>query len=187
MSASRWRFVLPVLAASFAICGCAAHVGPVPVAEMDARGVSLARAQHLVRGDSAGLVERVLGEPADRRPSCVPGEFVWRYPIRAWNDMANRGEIVPAAVLRASFDDGGLLKEWTFADASTGRQLPVRRARTKRSIGSSRFPVRPLRSRLASSWKKDSCPAVQPGRKRSRSSVSGIQTSFAATEGLLPC
>jgi len=39
--------------------------------------------------------------------------------------MANRGEIVPAAILRASFDSAGLLKDWAFADSSTGRELPV--------------------------------------------------------------
>jgi hypothetical protein len=123
-------FVVLALVASLATHGCgpqilANNVPPVPVADLDAHGVNLARAQQLVRGDRAELVLRILGEPADRQTSCVPGEFVWRYPIRAWNDMANRRQVVPAALLRTTFDRNGSLRDWEFVDSLTGHDLSV--------------------------------------------------------------
>ena len=109
-------------------CGIAlwAPVKTVPVQEVDAHGISLARVQQLRRGDRAESLIVVLGEPADRRPSCVPGEVVWRYPIRAWNDMLDRREVVPAVLLRLSFDATGTLTEWGFVDFVTGRPLAAR-------------------------------------------------------------
>lgn len=101
------------------------NVKPVPVEDVDAGGISLDRAQALRGGERAESVVRVLGEPADRRPSCVPGEVVWRYPIRAWNDMAKRRAIVPAVLLRISFDGSDILTDWGFVDSRTGRALPV--------------------------------------------------------------
>lgn len=114
----------------FVMQGCGiplwAPVKTVPVQEVDAHGISLARVQELRRGDRAESVIVVLGAPADRRPSCVPGEVVWRYPIRAWNDMLDRREVVPAVLLRLSFDASGTLTEWSFVDSLTGRPLPAR-------------------------------------------------------------
>jgi hypothetical protein len=116
----------------FAIQGCTipfwSGVKPVPVAEVDAHGASLTRLQELKRGDSAAVVADILGDPADQRPSCVPGEVVWRYPIRAWNDMANTREIVPAVRLRVSFDELGMLTDWGFCDSVTGRRAARRDA-----------------------------------------------------------
>lgn len=129
MSMRAWKPVVLASAVCFAMCGCASHpwsnVRPVPVAEVDAHGISLARARQLIRGDRAEAVILVLGEPADRMPSCVPGEVVWRYPIRAWNDTGTSREIVPAVLLRMSFDRMGTLTDWSFADPLTGRHLPV--------------------------------------------------------------
>jgi hypothetical protein len=121
----------------FGIQGCRAslwsHVAPVPLEEVDVHGVSFDRARDLRPGDRAESVERLLGEPADRRPSCVPGEIVWRYPIRAWNDMENSREIVPAVVLRARFDGSDVLTDWGFVDPLTGRALPVLETRADAS------------------------------------------------------
>jgi hypothetical protein len=125
-----WKSVALASVVSFVNQGCGillwSSVKPVPVEEVDAHGISLTRTQKLRRGDRAESVVVVLGEPADRRPSCVPGEVVWRYPIRAWNDMANRREIVPAVLLRISFDGSGTLADWGFVDSFTGRPLAVR-------------------------------------------------------------
>jgi hypothetical protein len=112
----------------FGMQGCdvlSSRVKPVPLEAVDAHGISLSRARKLRRGDRAESVVLVLGEPADRRPSCVPGEVVWRYPIRAWNDMANSREIVPAVLLRINFDTSGTLTHWGFVDPLTRRSLPV--------------------------------------------------------------
>jgi hypothetical protein len=113
----------------FGIQGCGvllwSRVKPVPVEEVDAHGISLTRALKLGPGARPESVVLVLGEPADRRPSCVPGEVIWRYPIRAWNDMADRREIVPAVLLRISFDGWDTLTDWGFVDSLTGRPLPV--------------------------------------------------------------
>ena len=121
-----------VLLASVACLGIGACSGlggstvePVPVDEVDAHGISLDRAQSLRRGDRAESAVLVLGEPADRQPSCVPGEVTWRYPIRAWNDIANSREIVPAVLLRIGFDGSETLTDWGFVDTRTGRSLPV--------------------------------------------------------------
>lgn len=100
-------------------------VKSVPIHEIDAHGISLDRARSLRAGDRAELVVAVLGEPADRARSCVPGEVIWRYPIRAWNDMATSREIVPATLLRITFDGSGVLTGWGFIDSSTGRPLAV--------------------------------------------------------------
>jgi hypothetical protein len=113
-----------------AIQGCGIplweSVRPVPVEEVDARGISLARVQKLKRGDRAASIVDILGEPADRRQSCVPGEVIWRYPIRAWNEVGNGREIVPAIILRISFDGFGKLADWRFLDPFWGRPLAVR-------------------------------------------------------------
>ena len=130
VSASRRKFLVPALAFSFAAQGCAilpgSTVKPVRVEEVDERGISLDQIQKLRGGDPAASITDLLGIPADRRPSCVPGEVVWRYPIRAWNDMANSREVVPAALLRVTFDRGGTLRDWGFVDSSGGRPVPVR-------------------------------------------------------------
>ena len=101
------------------------HVRPVPVAEADAHGIGLDRARQLVPGTRADAVIALLGEPADRAPSCVPGEVAWRYPIRAWNDVAATREIVPAVLLRMTFDRAGTLADWSFVDPATGRSLSI--------------------------------------------------------------
>jgi len=114
----------------FAIQGCGVPfwfgVKPVSVAEVDAHGASLAQLQELRHGDRASSVLDILGPPADRRQSCVPDEVIWRYPIRAWNDIANTREVVPAVLLRVSFDGLGMLTDWGFFDSFTGRPLAVR-------------------------------------------------------------
>jgi hypothetical protein len=124
-----WKSVVFASLVCFGIQACGvplwSNVKPVPVEAVDAHGISLDRAQKLRRGDRAESVVLVLGEPADRQPSCVPGEVVWRYPIRAWNDMASRREIVPAIFLRISFDASATLTDWGFVDSRTGRSLPV--------------------------------------------------------------
>ena len=109
--------------------GCVLLLGsgvrPVPVEEVDSHGISLDRAWELQRGDPAESVLQLLGEPADRMQSCVPGEVVWRYPIRAWNDVVNRREIVPAVLLRIVFDESKTLTYWGFVDALAGHSLPI--------------------------------------------------------------
>lgn len=128
--ASIWNLVIFASLVCFGIQGCRAlpwsSVKPVPIDEVDAHGISLDRVQKLGRGDRAGSVVLVLGEPADRQPSCLPGEVVWRYPIRAWNDVTGRREIVPAVFLRISFDRSDTLTDWEFVDSRTGHSLPVR-------------------------------------------------------------
>ena len=113
----------------FALQGCglllSGNVKPVPVKEVDKFGIDLARARSLTRGDRAESVVAVLGEPADKQRSCVPGQVIWRYPIRAWNDMANSRQIVPAVLLRVSFDATGTVTNWGFVDSVTGRPLIV--------------------------------------------------------------
>ena len=122
----------------FAIQGCGiplrSGVKPVPVKEVDAHGTSLTRLQKLRHGDQTASVVDILGNPADQRPSCVPGEVIWRYPIRAWNDMANTREIVPAVLLRVSFDGLGTLADWGFFDSFNGRPLAVRETAEDASI-----------------------------------------------------
>lgn len=125
-----WKFVLLATLACFFIHGCGilfwSNTKPVPVEEVDAHGISLTRAHKLKRGDGAESVVALFGEPADRLQSVVPGTVVWRYPIRAWNDMANSREIVPATLLRVSFDESGTLIDWGFLDSFTGRPLAIR-------------------------------------------------------------
>jgi hypothetical protein len=129
MSMSRALLTGLAIAATLGFHGCAPlildYVHPVPVAEIDANGVRLTQARRLVRGNSAQVVMGVLGAPADQQTSCVPGEIAWRYPIRAWNDMANSGNIIHAPLLRATFDQAGLLTDWRFVDSVTARSLPV--------------------------------------------------------------
>ena len=100
-------------------------IKPVPVEAVDARGIGLDRVQKLERGDQVESVIFVLGEPADRQTSCVPAEVVWRYPLRAWNDIAKSREIVPAVLLRTTFDASGTLTDWGFVDPRTARSLAV--------------------------------------------------------------
>lgn len=124
-----WKYAVFASLVCFGIQGCGvllwSNVKPVPIDEVDAHGISLDRAQKLRRGDRAESVVLILGEPADRQTSCVPGEVIWRYPIRAWNDMANRRQIVPAVLLRISFDGSDTLTDWEFVDSRTGHSLPV--------------------------------------------------------------
>ena len=123
------KFVFPAFIVCLGFQGCGvplwSNVRPVPAEAVDVHGISLDDAQALQRGDGAETVIRVLGEPADRRPSCVPGEVVWRYPVRAWNDMANSREIVPAVLLRVSFDMSYTVTDWAFVDSRTMRALAV--------------------------------------------------------------
>ena len=146
------RFAVLVLAVCFATHGCGiplrSGVKPVPIDEVDARGIALVRVQALRHGDRAGSVVELLGEPADRQPSCVPGEVVWRYPVRAWNDMVNSREIVPAVLLRVSFDGSETLIDWGFFDSFTGHRLAVREAvddasRWFQSLSRSPAPIPP--------------------------------------------
>ncbi|HET8759862.1 MAG TPA: hypothetical protein VFN94_02265, partial [Nitrospiria bacterium] len=109
-------------------------VKSVPIHEIDAHGISLDRARSLRAGDRAELVVAVLGEPADRARSCVPGEVIWRYPIRAWNDMVHRRDIVPAILLRITFNGSGTLTDWAFVDPLSGRPLAVRETQEEASI-----------------------------------------------------
>jgi hypothetical protein len=129
MPTSRALLTGLAIAATLGFHGCAPlildYVHPVPVAEIDASGVSLTQAQQLVRGDTAQVVMGVLGEPADQQTSCVPGQIVWRYPIRAWNDMANSRKIIRAPLLRTTFDQAGLLTDWRFVDSVTARSLSI--------------------------------------------------------------
>ncbi len=121
--------VVLALLVCLGMLGCVAPwsmgVKPVPVEDIDAHGISLAQTQKLKSGDRAESVVLLLGEPADRRPSCVPGKAEWRYPIRAWNDMVSSREIVLAVLLRINFDASETLTDWGFVDPSTGRSLPV--------------------------------------------------------------
>jgi hypothetical protein len=114
----------------FAVQGCGipfgAGVKSVPVQDVDRHGTSLARLHSLERGDKEDVLVAILGEPADRRPSCVPGQVIWRYPIRAWNKMLGRPEVVLAVLLRINFDRSGVLTDWGFVDPLTGRSLVVR-------------------------------------------------------------
>ncbi len=127
--ASIQKSFVVALPVCFGLLGCvtpwSVGVKPVPVEEIDAHGISLAQVHKLKSGDRAESVVLVLGEPADRRPSCVPGRTLWRYPIRAWNDWVDSGEIVPAVLLRINFDASGTLTDWGFVDPLTGRSLPV--------------------------------------------------------------
>ncbi|MBI4843299.1 MAG: hypothetical protein HY809_03110 [Nitrospirae bacterium] len=120
-----------------AIIGCTIPFGSgaksVPVQEADNLGISLARIQNLKRGEKEEAVTALLGKPADRRQSCLPGEVIWRYPIRAWNDMIALPEVVPAAILRVNFDSSGIVAAWGFVDAITGRSLQVRESLNKAS------------------------------------------------------
>lgn len=149
---ARVAAVLACALAGFAGAGCGALLGsgvrPVPVAETDSRGTALERVRSLRAGDRGEQVAAILGEPADRQRTCMPVRIVWRYPLRAWNDMAERGELVPAALLRLRFDDRGTLADWGFVDPRDGRALPVREtageaARWFRSLSHAPPPVPP--------------------------------------------
>jgi len=122
--------ILVSVVVSFVIQGCAiflsSSVKAVQVEEADQLAISLDRARSLRPGNGAELVVSVFGEPADRQRSCVLDGIVWRYPIRAWNDMAKRPEVVPAVRLRTSFDGSGILIDWGFVDSLNGRPLAVR-------------------------------------------------------------
>ncbi len=146
------RSIAPALAVSLALLGCGvsmrAAVRPVPVEEVDAHGIRLARVRQLRRGDPVKLVVDILGAPADRQPGCVPGESIWRYPIRAWNDLGNSEEVVPAAFLRVSFDGSGTLSDWGFVDSSTGSALdaqetPDEGSRWYRTLSEAPPPIPP--------------------------------------------
>lgn len=100
------------------------HVHPVPVPEIDRLGVDLARARALPKLAPAESVVALLGKPADKRES-LPNRIEWRYPIRAWNDMANNPKIVPAVLLRIRFDARGIVKDWTFVDPRFGRPVAI--------------------------------------------------------------
>jgi hypothetical protein len=97
----------------------------VPVKEVDQHGISLERARALRQGDEEEAVFAVFGAPADRKESCMPNNVVWRYPIRAWNDMANSRKIVPAIRLRTVFDTSGTLIDWRFFDSRAELVLPI--------------------------------------------------------------
>jgi hypothetical protein len=100
--------------------GCVGLVSPgvktVPVEAADRHGIALDRARSLRQGDGEDLVVAILGEPADKQRSCVLDGMIWRYPIRAWSDMAHRRDIVPAIRLRTRFDGSGTLIDWEFVD-----------------------------------------------------------------------
>jgi len=98
----------------------------VPIEETDQHGIGLDRARSLHQGDREDLVAAVFGEPSDKQRSCVLDGLVWRYPIRAWSDMAKRREIVPAIRLRARFDGSGTLIDWGFVDSLAEHALGVR-------------------------------------------------------------
>ena len=84
----------------------------------------------------------VLDEPADRRPSCIPGRIVWRYPIRAWNNRADVG-VAPAALLRIVFDNNGFVKEWNFVDPISMQPLPIRESTEEASRWFKQISKRP--------------------------------------------
>lgn len=147
-----WKLIALATAATLASQGCGSarspSVRPVPVAGIDQQGASLDRARQLVRGTGETAVMFELGQPADRVPSCLPGEVVWRYPIRAWSAMAVSRKIVPAVFLRMTFDPAGTLTDWRFVDPLTGRQLPVveepaEAARWFESLSRSPAPIPP--------------------------------------------
>src|SRR3990172_9381233 len=126
-----WQFaVVASIVASFVIEGCSllisSRVQAVQVEEVDQHGISLDRARSLQRGNGAGLVVAVFGEPSDEQRSCVLDGIVWRYLIRAWSDMADRREIVPAVRLRVRFDRSGTLIDWGFVDSLAKHALAVR-------------------------------------------------------------
>jgi hypothetical protein len=121
--------------AALAALGCASWLpacevlrsrglAPVPIAELDRHGRSLDLARTLRPGDAPERVLAILGEPSDRRAGLL-GETVWRYPVRAWSDIAEQRTIVPAARLRMRFDAEAKLDDWEFVDADGGR-LPIR-------------------------------------------------------------
>lgn len=144
---------LTSLVASFVNQGCAAFmvsgIKVVPVEDVDRYGISLDRARSLRPGEGEDAVVAVLGEPADKQRSCVPNRVVWRYPIRAWSDMANRRKIVPAVHLRVRFDASGTLVDWGFIDPRTRHALAVRETvddayRWFRSLSQAPSPTPPL-------------------------------------------
>ncbi len=98
----------------------------VAVPDLDRHGVALSQVRKIRSGNTEDDLLRILGEPADRCRSCVPGRIVWRYPIRAWNDRASGGGVVRAALLRITFNHQGVVKEWGFVDPVTNQPLPVR-------------------------------------------------------------
>lgn len=107
-------------------CALASHVPVVSVEDLDQDGIALDRVRTLQQGAGEGAVVAVLGLPADKESSCVLDGVVWRYPIRAWSDMANRREVVMAPRLRTRFDASGTLTEWGFVDARGERPLRIR-------------------------------------------------------------
>jgi len=145
--------VFTLILACFLTQGCAiflsSRIKPVPVAEADQHGISLDRVRSLNAGDRAGLVIAILGEPADRQRSCVLDGVAWRYPIRAWNGIANSREIVPAILLRQSFDESGTLTDWEFVDSQTERSMPVQETAKKayswfQSLSQAPSPIPPF-------------------------------------------
>jgi hypothetical protein len=145
--------VLSSVLAFFVIQGCqnlmVSGVSVVPVYDVDKHGISLDRARSLQQGDREDTIAAVFGEPADKQRSCVLNGIVWRYPIRAWNDMANRREIVPAIRLRARFDASSTLVDWGFIDARAEHALPVRETeddayRWFQSLSQAPSPIPPL-------------------------------------------
>ncbi|MDT8419217.1 MAG: hypothetical protein RQ754_02195 [Desulfuromonadales bacterium] len=151
---SVWKTVFLALVATFLVMqGCAITIASgvkvVPVKDVDKYGINLDRARSLHKGEGENAVVSVFGEPADKQLSCVPDHIVWRYPIRAWSDMANRREIVPACRLRTRFDADGILINWRFIDARTEHTLPVMESadnayRWYQSLSLAPAPIPPL-------------------------------------------
>jgi hypothetical protein len=168
-----WKSAVLAWVVCIVLQGCwsfTPRVKNVPIEEIDAHGINLYRARSLRRGDRAELVVAVLGEPADRQRSCVPGEVIWRYPIRAWNGMVNSREIVPASLLRVRFDGSGTLTDWGFVDSITGRPLAVRET-----------------SDLASSWFKalsEEPPPVPPEVDLNKTLIRGQTTQIEVEQAL---
>lgn len=126
----RKSYFLASAIAMFIILGgkflMASSIRVVPNEDIDRDSTSLDHARTLRKGDGKDAVVAIFGEPADKRRSCVLDGIVWRYPIRAWNDMANRSVIVPAIRLRTRFDAFGTLIDWGFIGARSEYTLPVR-------------------------------------------------------------
>lgn len=149
-----WKtVVLASVVAFFTIQGCATLVSSgvkvVPVEDVDQHGINLDRVRSLHQGDREDAVVAVFGEPADKKQSCVLNGVVWRYPIRAWSDMADRREIVPAIHLRIRFDESGTLIDWGFIDSRTKHALPIRETadeayRWFRSLSQAPSPIPPV-------------------------------------------
>lgn len=129
--------------------GTTSGVKVVPIEDVDQHGISLDRAQSLHKGDREDTVVAVFGEPADKQRSCVLNGVVWRYPIRAWNDIANSRKIVSAIRLRVRFNASGTLIDWGFIDARAEHALLVREKiedayRWFQSLSQAPKPIPPL-------------------------------------------